>query len=188
LTSKASSAEDDVDFSLADVGQVHLIVRNPNSETIMDEMVKLSQAGTFNGEIKLEEGAALGSYVIAIDFANQTQYFEQYFQVSAYRPPEFEVTVEPAKAELLRGQEVEATINTTYFFGGPLAGAEVSWNVLAESYRFDPAQLGHYSFDDTETLCLLRLLVVDQPAPQPVLSGVAKPTSGQLIVNWTARN
>ncbi len=178
-------AEDDVDFSLADVGQAHLTVRNPNSEIILDQTINLSPAGTFNGEVKLEEGAALGSYVIAIDFANQTQYFEQYFQVAAYRPPEFEVTVEPAKPELLRGDDVEATINTAYFFGGPLANAEVTWNVLAESYQFNPARLGSYSFYDSDDpyVCFECWWWYSPSAPQSVMSGSGTTdASGQFVI------
>ena len=146
--------EDDVDFRLPDLGQVHLTIRDAAYETILDEMVDLSPAGTFHGAVDLAEGAALGGYAIAVDFADQ--YFEQYFQVAAYRPPEFEVSVEPAAAELERGEDVEATITAGYFFGGPLAGADVTWNVLAESYRFEPPQLGNYRFTDSDDpyLCL----------------------------------
>lgn len=177
--------EDDVKFGWPDLRQVHLLVRNPNYETILDQMVDLSPAGTFNGEVKLEEGAALGSYIIAIDFDNQTQYFEQPFQVAAYRPPEFEVTVEPGKTEALRGESLEVTINTTYFFGGPLAGADLTWNVLAQSYRFDPAQLGSYSFDDADDpyVCYDCWWWYTPSPPQPVLSGSGvTDASGQLLV------
>lgn len=163
--------EDDVKFGRPDLRQVHLLVRNPNYETIIDQMIDLSPAGTFNGEIKLEEGTALGSYIISIDFAEQ--YFEQAFQVAAYRPPEFEVTVEPAKSELLRGENIEAVINTTYFFGGPLAGANITWNVLAQSYRFNPAQLGNYSFDDVDDpyVCFDCWWWYRPADPQPIMSG-----------------
>ena len=144
----AVRTEDDVNFGLPDLRQVHVTVRDAAYETIMDEMVELSPAGTFNSKFELEEGAALGSYVIGVGFANQ--YFEHYTQVAAYRPPEFEISVEPAKTELLRGEDLEAAIHADYFFGGPLAGAQISWNVLAESYFFDPAQLGSYRFTDSD--------------------------------------
>jgi uncharacterized protein YfaS (alpha-2-macroglobulin family) len=178
-------SEDDVKFGLPDLRQVHLLVRNPNYETILDQMVDLSPAGTFNGEVKLEDGAALGSYVIAIDFDNQTQYFEQPFQVAAYRPPEFAVTVEPAKSEALRGENIEVKVNTMYFFGGPLVGANVTWNVLAQSYRFDPAQFGSYSFDDADDpyVCYDCWWWYTPPSPQPVLSGSGvTDASGQLLI------
>ncbi len=177
-------AEDDVTFSRPDLGQVHVTIRDAAYEILLDEMVNLSPAGTFNGEIELEEGAGLGSYVLGVDFADQ--YAEQYFQVAAYRPPEFEVTVEPAVTELLRGQAVEATINTNYFFGGPLAGANVTWNLLAESYRFEPPQLGNYRFTDSDDpyVCFDCWWWYPTPVPQSLLSGGGTTDeNGQLAIH-----
>ncbi len=139
-------AEDDVDYRLPDVGRVNVTIYDAAYELILEDELELSANGTFNGEVELAEGAALGNYTIAINFANQ--YTEQYVQVAAYRPPEFEVVVEPESPELLRGEDVNALILTKYFFGGPLSGANIDWNILAESYRFKPTQLGNYSFDD----------------------------------------
>jgi hypothetical protein len=51
-----------------------------------------------------------------VEFAGQ--YFEQYFQVAAYRPPEFEVTVEPEAPEVLRGDDVNAPSKPATSLGG----------------------------------------------------------------------
>lgn len=171
-------AEDDVNFSRPDLGQVRVTVRDTAYETLFDETVNLTPAGTFNGELALEEGAALGTYAIAVDFPGR--YFEQYFQVAAYRPPEFELTVDPAQTELLRGEDVEATINANYFFGGPLAGAEITWNLLAESYRFDPPQLGGYRFTDSDDpyVCFDCWWYYDDSVPQSLLSGAGTTDAG----------
>ena len=55
-----------------------------------------------------------------------------------------------AADEIQRGDGVEATVEVAYFFGGPLADTEVSWNILAESCRFKPTWGGPYSFSDTD--------------------------------------
>ena len=68
--------------------------------------------------------------------------------MAAYRPPEFEVIVTPSLAEVQRGDSISATVEARYLFGGALAEAQVSWNVLAEPYRFQPPWAGRYSFDD----------------------------------------
>lgn len=177
-------AEDDVDFRLPDLGRVMVTVRDANYEIILEEEVQVSQAGTFNGEITLAEGAALGSYVISLSFADQ--YSEQYVQVAAYRPPEFEVTVEPDAPERLRGNDVQAVINTSYFFGGPLAGANISWNVLAENYRFEPPQLGNYSFSDADDpyVCFDCWWYRFDSFPQPIFSGSGvSDASGRLEIS-----
>ncbi|MBN1992121.1 MAG: Ig-like domain-containing protein [Anaerolineae bacterium] len=181
-------AEDDVDFRLPDLGQVHLTIRDAASEIIMDEMVPLTPSGAFNGEIQLEDGASLGNYTLALDFDDQ--YFEHYFQVAAYRPPEFEVTIEPSVDELLRGDDFTAAINVNYFFGGPLAGAEVTWNLLAETYQFQPPQLGSYSFTDSDDpyICFDCWWWYEPPAPINLLSGSgATDADGQLSVEFSGQ-
>ncbi len=176
--------EDDVEFRLPDLGQVHVTVMDAAYEVILDKMVSLSPAGTFNDELTLAAGASLGNYTIAVDFADQ--HFEDYFQVAAYRPPEFEVVVEPAVAELERGQDVAATVNATYFFGGPLAGAQVTWNLLAESYRFEPPQFGNYTFTDSDDpyTCFDCWWWYSEPVPQSLLSGAGvTDANGQLLLS-----
>ncbi len=178
-------AEDDVDYRLPDLGQIHITVRDAAYETILDETLNLTPAGTFNGEITLEEGASLGNYFITVDFVDQ--YFEQPFQVAAYRPPEFEVTVEPGTDELRRGESFTTTINVNYFFGGPLAGADVNWNLLAETYRFEPTQLGSYSFNDTDDpyTCFDCWWWHEPPVPTSLLSGSGTTdAAGQLQLEF----
>ncbi|MCA9797580.1 MAG: alpha-2-macroglobulin, partial [Candidatus Eremiobacteraeota bacterium] len=53
--------EDDVTFQRPDLRQVHVTLRDAAYETVLDEMVELTPAGTFNGEVTLEAGAALGT-------------------------------------------------------------------------------------------------------------------------------
>lgn len=176
-------AEDDVEFRLPDVGQVMVTIYDAAYELILEEELEVNANGAFNGEVELAEGASLGNYTIAINFGDQ--YAEQYVQVAAYRPPEFEVVVEPEAPERLRGEDVNAVISTNYFFGGPLAGADVSWNLLAENYRFKPAQLGNYSFDDADDpyICFDCWWYYPEPFPQSILSGSgATDAAGQLPV------
>ena len=179
-------AEDDVRFRLPDVGQVQVQVMDAAYETIFDETLPLSPGGTFNGQLELGAGAALGQYTIAVNFGDQ--YFEDYFQVAAYRPPEFEVAVEPDATERERGDDIAATITASYFFGGSLTGADVTWNVLAETYTFEPAQFGSYTFTDSDDpyTCLRCWWWRPEPAPQSILSGSGQTdANGQLTLNLT---
>ncbi len=163
-------AEDDVKFNLPDLGRAQVTIRDAAGETAFDQEMTLSANGAFNGELKLAAGAALGNYVIGVQFPDQ--YFEQSFQVAAYRPPEFEITIKPAAAETLRGDDLSALIKTSYFFGGPLAGVKVDWNVLAQSYTFAPAQFGNYHFTDADDPYLCFDCWWAQPTPPtPVQSG-----------------
>jgi len=140
--------ETDVNFSLPDLGEVSVTIMDATYTPILEEAFPLNENATFNGEIELPEGASLGRYTLAVDFLNQ--YFEQSFDVAAYRPPEFEVTVETESTEYQREADIAATAKVSYFFGGPLAQAEVAWNVSTTAYQFAPPQLGTYKFYDTD--------------------------------------
>ncbi|MFQ5612238.1 MAG: Ig-like domain-containing protein [Anaerolineae bacterium] len=176
-------AEDDVEFRLPDVGQAQVVVYDAAYEQIYQELLDVSANGTFNGELTLDQGAALGPYQFEVQFAGQ--YFADSVQVAAYRPPEFEVGVEPGRPEIERGQGATATVNATYFFGGPLAGAHVEWNLLAETFIFKPAQFGGYTFSDVDDpyVCLECWWWYQDSVPIPVLSGAGQTdASGQLQI------
>ena len=167
----AIRAEDDAIYSLPNMQEVVAIIRSADGTQIYEERLPVSELGTFHGTVELEEGAALGDYAITVEFKDF--YDEKRFQVAAYRPPEFEVTVETSENEYQRGDDVEATINASYYFGGPLADAPVQWNVLAERYTFEPPWGGRYSFDDVDDpyICY-RCWWWEPPAPrEPMMSG-----------------
>ncbi|MFQ5343499.1 MAG: Ig-like domain-containing protein, partial [Anaerolineae bacterium] len=164
-------ADDDVSYSLPDVGQVRVVVRDASYDEIYNQLLDVSEAGTFNTELSLSDGASLGYYNISVQF--QDRNFGANFQVAAYRPPEFEVSVDPGADEILKGQDIQATVNVNYFFGGPVAGAPVEWNVLAETYIFKPPWGGRYTFTDTDDpwICFDCWWFRQEPAREPLLSG-----------------
>ena len=140
--------------------------------------------GTFDGTLDLAEGAALGDYQIYVSFGDYGGYTN--FQVAAYRAPEFEIVVETADAEVQRGDDVAATITARYYFGGPLANTNVTWNVLAETYRFQPSWGGRYSFSDVDDpyACFdCWWWWREPPAREPILSGSGTTdANGELTV------
>jgi uncharacterized protein YfaS (alpha-2-macroglobulin family) len=173
-------AEDDATFRLADLGRVQVMVRDAAWNEIFNDQLRVGELGTFNGSVELPEGAALGNYSISLNVDDH--YFEQPFQVAAYRPPEFEVVVTPDVDEIQRGDDVQATIEAKYLFGGPLAEATLEWNVLAESFRFKPPWGGRYTFSDTGDpyVCFDCWWWHQEPPRQPILSG-----SGQTDASGT---
>ncbi len=164
-------AENDAHYRLPDIGQVHVTIRDAEYQFIFDKELPVNAMGAFNGEIKLEDGASLGSYTIGVEFADD--YMEERFQVAAYRPPEFEMTVEPGASEIQRGDTLTATIAAKYFFGGGLADTPVQWNVLEERYSFSVPWGDRYSFDDVDDpYACFRCWWWEPPAPpEPILSG-----------------
>ena len=68
------------------------------------------------------------------------------FDVAEYRLPEFEVTVTPESPEVLRGETLRAVVDTRYFFGGPVANANLDIYIQREGYGFEYEGSGRYSF------------------------------------------
>jgi len=141
-------AENDAAFNLPGVRTVNVSIRDAAYEEIYNQKLTLSELGTFDGTLALAEGASLGDYQIYVSFGDYGGYAG--FRVAAYRAPEFEIVVETTRAEVQRGDDVAATITARYYFGSPLANTNVTWNVLAEDYRFQPPWGGRYSFSDTD--------------------------------------
>ncbi len=171
-------AEDDVRYSLPERGKVRGRVYDAAGEEIYNEQLLLGEFGTFHSELTLDEGASLGQYSVGVEIGGE--YFGADFLVAAYRPPEFEVIVTPEKAELaapsplVGGTEggTQAMVEVRYFFGGPVADADVEWRVLSAPYRFEPAQFGRYDFTDEDDPWVCRWCWWwEPPAPDIVLSG-----------------
>jgi uncharacterized protein YfaS (alpha-2-macroglobulin family) len=105
------------------------------------EEIPLTEMGTFSGEFTLGNDAALGYYYFNATYDEQV--FGTDFQVAEYRKPEFQVSVAFDKtdalgrSEYMHGDTLKATAEATYFFGGPVANANVTWRVIHEWYNFD---------------------------------------------------
>lgn len=95
--------------------------------------VTIDEHGTFSGEYTLPQDAKLGTYDLYFDDQDYADY--RLFTVAEYRKPEFQVTLTPDKTEALRGEAVNVTLNTTYFFGGTASGLHVYWNIYDDTYQ-----------------------------------------------------
>jgi alpha-2-macroglobulin len=164
--------ENDVKYSLPDVKQVHITIYSPNGEVVLDKDFDVSAMGTYFGDLKLSDGAALGQYNVQITYGNNGS--NATFTVAAYRAPEFEVVVTPKDKEIVRGQSTSAQVAVSYFFGGGVANQPVQWNVLQEPYYFQPPWGGNYSWSDVDSpyICFDCWWFRNAaPPPQPILSG-----------------
>jgi alpha-2-macroglobulin len=163
--------EQDAVYSLSNLSQVQVTIRDYFGQELYAAGLPLSDLGTFETQLELPAGAGLGEYVITTQVNDV--YSQSYFTVAAYRPPEFEVKVEADREEIQRGDSLNATITLSYFFGGPLRNTPVTWNLLAESYSFEPTWGGNYTFSDNDDpYRCFHCWWWDEPAArEPVLSG-----------------
>jgi len=139
--------DDDAHYSLPTGDDpVRIVIWDPQGTKVLNDELPVSDMGTLDGEFDLGEEAALGSYSIEATYENRSFYAN--FQVAEYRKPEFQVTVETDKPEYVQGDEINVTTQATYYFGGPVAGAEVRYNILSTDHFFNYQGKGWWDFTD----------------------------------------
>ncbi len=163
-------SEDDASYRLPDVAEARVRITDPNWSTVYEKILPLDAYGAIADAYTLGSDAALGAYTVMVEYGDQSESYS--FQVSAYRAPEFEVTVTPEADEVVKSDATRVAARVSYFFGAPVAGASVDWHVLSEPYTFAPAGFGQYSFSDIDDPWICLDCWWRTPAvPTPILDG-----------------
>jgi uncharacterized protein YfaS (alpha-2-macroglobulin family) len=119
---------DDAQYSLPSEKTLEVTLLDGFGEQAGKLEAPVGAYGAFSGEFKLPSTSALGFYSINTSTGGVS------FTVAAYRKPEFEVTVEPSLTDVGFGDSLQAVIQGEYYFGGPVAGAQVQWSAWASAY------------------------------------------------------
>jgi len=104
-------------------------VANPRGEKVSSGTATLNEFGSFWADLPLTSAMPLGLYTIRLNRpATTTQReivgYASLFRLEEYKLPEFRVDVRTEKQFRL-GDTIEATIDASYYFGGPVANATV---------------------------------------------------------------
>src|SRR5688572_25626705 len=126
---------------------VNVTIEDPNSATIYNKDLPLTPRGTFNGEVEVSEEAPLGNYniVAQVDGGRSSGNFE----VAEYKKPEFKVSVSTPAKFIQAGQKTNFSIDAKYFFGAPVANAEVKYYIYRS--RYYAWAYGDADSDETES-------------------------------------
>jgi uncharacterized protein YfaS (alpha-2-macroglobulin family) len=111
---------------------VNVTIEDPNGANIFNKELPISPRGTFNGEIDIAEAAPLGSYRIAAEVGGGTAGGS--FEVAEYKKPEYKVTVLAPGKFVQAGQKANFSVDARYFFGSPVANAEVKYYIYRSRY------------------------------------------------------
>lgn len=131
---------------------VTVTVKDANDGRVYEQELRLSKRGTFNGELTLPEEAPLGVY--RIEAETEEGGASGSFDVAEYKKPEYKVNVSTPKRFAPAGSKSKFDIDARYFFGAPLANAEVKYYVYRSRYypyfggeeiEEDPDQEAEYS-------------------------------------------
>jgi len=106
---------------------VDLEVRDSTDALIDKETVKTNTYGSYKGNLKIGPECPLGNWQI-VTIIDDHRFYTQ-FDVEAYRKPEFTASATIDKSYYFGGDKVPVTISAQFYFGQPVPGAKVSYNV-----------------------------------------------------------
>ena len=127
------------------------VVRDESNNRIDTGFVSLNALGGFHFQFDLPENVNLGYAWIELEpaagfpAADQGRHYHE-FQIQEFRRPEFEVSARVSEGPHIAGGRALATVNASYFAGGPLPNAEVTWEVEATSGAYEPPNWSGFIF------------------------------------------
>ena len=138
--------DDDADYSLpAPDAALTLEIRDPRYDPLAVRSVELGELGSFAAEIALPADAPTGTYRLTLTDAAGEHVTRASFRVAEFRVPEVEVEV-AADPDHVAGGEIAVEATARFFFGGPVAGADVTWAAHSSPTYFRAEGYDGYSF------------------------------------------
>jgi uncharacterized protein YfaS (alpha-2-macroglobulin family) len=120
---------------------INLKIFNSKDEEILNQNLEMSDFGTFNTKLLLQDNAPLGSYRLCV-----FNYDCTYFEVQEYVPAPFEVDLKTDKEEYISKETIGLDVQAKYYFGVPLESGEVSYTISSQNYYFDRYADGYFDF------------------------------------------
>ncbi len=143
---------EDMAYSVPQGETVHVTVDvNWGSTQLFDGEVPLTEFGTFSGEVVLPENVELGQGQITARYQNGYSTLV-YFTIAEFRVPEYKLEATTDYTEIIQGDPLRAVFTASYYFGGPVSDADLSWYAYGDPAWFNYTGPGRYKFtDDTQT-------------------------------------
>lgn len=173
-------------------GDFLLEIYNPRGEQKLKKVIRAGKFGAIEYELPLDKEAGLGAWYYYLRTASGNWLGSGTFQVEEYKKPEFEVTVSPPAKPVKLGEAISATIKAEYYFGGPAAGADVTYKVFRDFYfhsvyfprRFDWL----YNWQSPVYYGTPDQQFHRNAASELVLEGTGKLSeAGELVIEWNTQ-
>jgi len=97
---------------------------DPQGRLLSEQAVKLSKFGTFDATLVLPDKAAIGPYTMTASQerkGKEALQFQGTFDVREFKLEKIKLTMDFPRRVWFRGEKIEATILTAYYWGEPLA-------------------------------------------------------------------
>ncbi len=186
--------DDDGSYSLSQSRTVRVTITDYNNTAVFSDTLPVNEFGSFNGKFSLDQNATLGVYSINVYSGVPVGKLEDQqviggvsFNVAEYKKPEFIVDVQGRPQKALPNQALEFTVQSDYYAGGPLADAEVYWNLQSQPFTYNPPdEYTSYTFWDGEWDIAYDFLGGQQPAKSLSEGKTRTDASGKAIVDIPA--
>jgi uncharacterized protein YfaS (alpha-2-macroglobulin family) len=138
----------DMTYTPPNAKTVHVRVDvNWGSQQLLDEDVPLTDFGTFSSKFDLPADVQLGQGTISVHYRHDYD-AQVYFTIAEFRVPEYKVDVTPDYSTIVQGDPLKAIIASSYYFGGPVSNANLTWTAHGEPAWFNYTGPGNYNFSD----------------------------------------
>ena len=125
--------------------ELTIIIKDSKGAEVSKQILRTNEMGSFNGTYKIEEEAPLGDYTIYANIDENNSYSSS-FTVEQYKKPEYKVTVKTDKGQYFGKDILKAEIESKYFFGSPVADADVEYNIYKVRYYKPWWQFSEYAW------------------------------------------
>jgi len=132
------------DVGLAGVKSIAYTVNDSQGNKIREGTVQANDLGGFEVLFDLPKTVNLGHTSLSLSTSGGST--SHSFQVQEFRRPEFEVAATSNQSASFVGEKSTVTVAATYYAGGGLPNAEVSWNVNSSQGSYAPPNWGEFSF------------------------------------------
>ncbi len=112
-------------YAVPENSEFKISITDPQGRLLSEQTVKVSRFGTFDSTLVLPAAAANGEYVIA---AYQDRkgleplHFQGAFEVRSFQLEKIKLSIEFPRRVWFRGETIEATLESAFYWGEPLAG------------------------------------------------------------------
>ena len=124
-------------------------LRDSRGNETAKDTARLSASGAFDLALALPATMNLGHAVLQLDAQGTSLEGHAYahgFQVQEFRRPEFEVKATVSEGPHVVGTQATVSVSASYYAGGALPGADVSWRVSSAPASFRPPNREDFSF------------------------------------------
>ncbi|HEX4072468.1 MAG TPA: tetratricopeptide repeat protein, partial [Planctomycetaceae bacterium] len=116
-------------FAFKEGEAYQLQVSDPRGRTIQTAQVKLNHFGTFATSFVLPDSVPQGTYSVRLFQPDGKQSYTSQFEVHEAKLEQIRLEVDLPRKVYYRGEKIEGKIRLRYYYGTPLAGREIQYQL-----------------------------------------------------------